>query len=151
MAKAEKVFNVGRPMDEVWAFLCDMKKVGSCLPGCEKVQVLNDLESEWTIKIKIGPVSKTFIAKARTTESSPPSHAAFVVEAPEMHMEGSLDLRPVSPDQTEVTYRSNARALGPLEKLLEQIIASRLDSDAETFANNVRLKVEGGGVAPGGS
>ncbi|MDO8691651.1 MAG: SRPBCC domain-containing protein [Dehalococcoidia bacterium] len=151
MAKAEKVFIVAKPLDEVWAFLYDMEKVGSCLPGCEKVQVLNELESEWTIKLKIGPISKTILARARTTESSAPSHAAFVVEAPEMQMEGSLDLRSVSPDQTEVTYRSNAKARGPLEQLLEQIIAGRLGADAETFANNVRLKLEGGGAAPGGA
>lgn len=143
MPKAEKVFVVSRPINAVWEFLSDMVKVGSCLPGCEKVEVLSDSESEWTVKVKIGPVSKTLLAKARTTESSPPNRAAFVVEAPELHLEGSLDLRAISPDQTEVTYHSTAKAKGPLEKLLEQIVASRLNGDAEAFANNVRGKLEG--------
>ncbi len=142
MPKAEKVFVVARPIDTVWEFLSDMVKVGSCLPGCEKVNVLSDTESEWTVKVKVGPVSKTILAKAHTTESTPPSRAAFVADAPELHMEGTLDLRSVSSDQTEVVYKSTAKAKGPLEKLLEQVVASRLNGDAEAFANNVRVKLE---------
>lgn len=142
MPKAEKTFMVARPIDTVWDFLSDLVKVGSCLPGCESVKVLNDTESEWTIKVKLGPVTKTIQARAQTTENTPPHRAAFIADAQELHMEGSLDLRSVSPGETEVVYRSIAKAKGPLEKLLEQIVASRLDGDAEAFVNNVRTKIE---------
>ncbi|MDP2727466.1 MAG: SRPBCC domain-containing protein [Dehalococcoidia bacterium] len=141
MSKAEKVFMVERPIEAVWGFLSDMVSVGSCMPGCEKVQVLSDTDSEWTVTVKVGPVSKTIQAKARTIETQPPYRAAFIVEANELYLEGSLDLRAVSPSRTEVVYRSMAKAKGPLEKLLGQIISSRLDGDAEAFAQNVRSRL----------
>ena len=141
MPKAEKVFVVDRPIEEVWEFLSDMVLVGSCLPGCEKVQVLDGADSEWTIKVKLGPISKTILARAHTTEFQPPNRAAFVAESPELHLEGSLDLRPISSEQTEVTYRSTVKGKGSLEKLLGQILAGRLDGDAEAFAVNVRTRL----------
>lgn len=141
MPSAEKVFVVPRPIGEVWDFLSNMVNVGSCLPGCEKVEVLNDTESDWTVKVKLGPVSKTIHARSQTTESVPPNRAAFVAESPELHLEGTLDLVAISPQETQVTYRSTARAKGPMEKLLEQIVASRLHGDAEAFADNVRARL----------
>ncbi len=138
MPKAEKVFSVDQPIAVVWDFLSDLERVGSCLPGCERVQVLSDAESDWTVKVKVGPVSKTIQARARTTDYQPPHRAAFVAEAPELYLEGSMDLKAVSPERTEVTYRSMVKGKGALEKLLGQIMAGRLDGDAEAFARNVK-------------
>lgn len=142
MPKAEKVFLINKPIEIVWDFLSDMVKVGSCLPGCEKVQVLNETESDWTVRVKVGPISKTIQAHARATEFQPPRRAAFEAESPELRLEGSMDLQAVSPERTEVTYRSVVKGKGSLEKLLGQIMAGRLDSDAEEFAHNVRGRLE---------
>lgn len=141
MPTAEKVFTVERPIQLVWGFLSDMVWLGSCVPGCEKVEVLNETDSAWTVKVKLGPVSKTLRATARTIEAQPPRLAKFTAIAQELRLEGSLELRAVTPVQTEVTYRTTAKGMGPLEKLLEQIMSGRIRDDADAFASSIQARI----------
>jgi hypothetical protein len=143
MPRAEKVFTLSQPLERVWEFLNDLPAVGSCLPGCEQVRVLSEVESEWTVKLKVGPISKTIHARAHTTERRPPYRAAFVAEAEEVRLEGALELRPLDVGKTEVTYRSQVTGKGSLQKLIEQIMKGRLADDAEAFAQKVRAHLEG--------
>src|SRR5207249_4897961 len=44
-------FEVEAPVERVWAFLSDMRKVGSCVPGVQSVEVLDDKRARWNLQV----------------------------------------------------------------------------------------------------
>lgn len=50
-------FTVGRPADEVWTFLSDVRAVAACVPGLELVEERPDGTYVGRFAIKVGPLS----------------------------------------------------------------------------------------------
>ena len=46
-------FEVEAPVERVWAFLSDMRKVGSCVPGVQSVEIVDDKRARWNLQVKI--------------------------------------------------------------------------------------------------
>lgn len=121
MPEVEKVFIVKAPQEKVWDFLKDPKKMGSCIPGCEDVKILSETDSEWRIKAKAGFLSKTIVLTTHTTESNPPTRGAWTGEGENIKTSGSVDLKAISDNETEVTYRSSMEASGMVGKIINMI------------------------------
>lgn len=143
MEEAAKTFTVRAPIERVWKFLSDMEKVGSCVPGCVQVRVVNRAEAEWVLSLKIGQISRTILVRTYATEMSEPSHAAFVAKSQDMEMSGTLDLRANSRDQTEVTYRANVTPIGIIGKTIARMMGQKMiEEQVEEFARSVKLNLE---------
>jgi carbon monoxide dehydrogenase subunit G len=50
----EERFTVKSPVDKLWDSLLDPAIIGSCIPGCEKVEPINDKAYDSIIKAKVG-------------------------------------------------------------------------------------------------
>jgi carbon monoxide dehydrogenase subunit G len=59
-SKQTKTFIVKEPIEKVWAFLSDPRKVAPCLPGAQITEQVDDRTFKGTITVKIGPVSTQF-------------------------------------------------------------------------------------------
>jgi len=70
--KIEEKFQVLSCMDRVWDFVTDPKKMASCLPSVQSVEVLDDCHYVVTIKQKIGFISATFRIQTEVVEKQPP-------------------------------------------------------------------------------
>jgi len=55
-----KTFQVKEPIQRVWRFLSDPRKVAPCLPGAQITEAVDDKTFKGTITVKIGPVSASF-------------------------------------------------------------------------------------------
>jgi carbon monoxide dehydrogenase subunit G len=121
-----------------------MKQVASCTPNVEDVQVITDTKSEWTLKVKIGPLSKKIKLVTETLASNPPTHAEFRGEGELVTTTGTIDLREISPQSTEVLYRVKAEGRGNLAGVLNNVIKSRMQSDVNEFEKRVRARLESG-------
>ena len=53
----KQTISVSRPPGEVWAVLCDVPLVVSCIPGAELGEALGDDRYSGTFKLKVGPLS----------------------------------------------------------------------------------------------
>jgi carbon monoxide dehydrogenase subunit G len=137
MPAGRKVFRVPVGIDRAWAFLSDMQHVGSCVPGCERVAVVDDRRSEWTVRAELGPFSRVLRMAATTVDFEPPRHGAFLASGKDMETRGDIDLRELGPAETEVTYSVQARALGFARGLMDNAIALVIQDQAERFAANV--------------
>ncbi len=61
-------FVVDKSLETVWAALCDIRLVASCVPGAEIVSVSPDgREVEGRIRTKLGPISAAFSGKGVIT------------------------------------------------------------------------------------
>ena len=142
MPEAKKIFEVNATIEKVWGFLRDMKQVGSCVPGCEGVCIVNEKDTDWRVMVSFGPFTKTIIMRAHTTLENPPNKGEWTATGDDLYTKGSVELKKISEHKTEVTYWSSVSANGILAKLAEPIIKLKISADAAEFAERVKKKVE---------
>ena len=142
MPEGTVTFEVRAPVDKVWSFLSDMRKVGSCVPGVQNIAILDDKRATWDLKVKIGPLSQTMKVATETLEQVPPSRARFKGVADNADMLGTIELAP-SGEATQVTYTMNVTAKGPLARIMDNFMRSRLQQQSDEFAANVKKALEG--------
>jgi uncharacterized protein len=53
--KIEKTFQVQEPLENVWAFISDPRKVANCLPGAQITETVDDHTFKGVIKVQVGP------------------------------------------------------------------------------------------------
>jgi uncharacterized protein len=61
------------PREEVWAKLIDPEVLKVCIPGCESLEKLSDVEFQAVATNKIGPVKARFKGKVRLSDLDPPN------------------------------------------------------------------------------
>ncbi len=142
MPEGTVVFEVHVPQDRAWAFLSDMRKVGSCVPGVQDIAVVDERRAKWTLKIKMGPLSQTVHVDTETLEQTAPSRARFKGVADNMEMLGTIELAPAG-EATRITYTMVATAKGPLARIIDNFMKSRLKQQSDEFAANVKKALEG--------
>ena len=141
MPEGTVTFDVHVPQDRAWAFLSDMQKVGSCVPGVEAIEVVDERRATWTLKVKIGPLSQRIHVDTETLEQTAPSRARFKGVADNMDMLGTIELAPAG-DSTRITYTMVATAKGPLARIMDNFMKSRLRQQSDEFAANVKKALE---------
>ena len=142
MPESTVAFDVNAPVARVWAFLSDMRKVGNCVPGVRSVEILDEKRTRWNLKVKIGPLSQDVEVLTETLEQVPLNHGKFRGQADNMEITGTIDLTPEG-NATKVTYTMALQAKGPLARIMDNFMRSRLKSQTEEFAANVKKALEG--------
>ncbi len=61
-------FEVGQPVDAVWAFFDDIPQVAACLPGAELTEAIGPDAYHGAVAIRMGPVKLQFAGTATITE-----------------------------------------------------------------------------------
>ena len=61
--------------DKVWAFLIDPNQVGSCGPGVESIEVIDDTHFKATAKVGVGFISARFVVNMELVDLEPPDRA----------------------------------------------------------------------------
>src|SRR3984893_7960544 len=60
--------------EAVWAKLNDSDVLSACIPGCESLEKLSEVEFEAVAVTKVGPVKARFKGKVRLSDLDPPNH-----------------------------------------------------------------------------
>ena len=125
-------------MQDAWRFVSNMQEIGSCVPGCEEVRIVDDRHSLWKVRAEIGPFRRLLDMKAETVELLPPRHGAFVATGRDLVTRGEIDLEPASETSTLVTYTVTAEAQGFGKSLVNNAISLVIDAQAAEFGQNVQ-------------
>lgn len=59
--------------EAVWAKLNDPEVLKACIPGCESLEKLSDVEFQAVAVTKVGPVKARFRGKVKLTDLDPPN------------------------------------------------------------------------------
>src|SRR5262252_10370710 len=51
----QKTFAVQEPVEKVWAFLSDPRKVATCVPGAQITEQVDEKTYKGTVSVKVGP------------------------------------------------------------------------------------------------
>lgn len=138
MPKVISVFKVKLPIRAVWSFMSDRKEVGCLFPGCLGVTILNDLDSEWKVRVTFGPFSKTVIMKTHTTVFKEQEQLSWEGMGDHVRLSGDVILRKISNDMTEVTYDLEGHVSGPFATLQEIVVYEKLREVKNKFIKNIK-------------
>jgi carbon monoxide dehydrogenase subunit G len=95
--KIEERFAVQAPVDRVWKYLIDPKRVVECLPGAELIEQQDERTFLGAIKVKVGPLSMSYKGQAKFTEINEETHQVRMVgDAREVGGSGSTKVSMLS-------------------------------------------------------
>jgi carbon monoxide dehydrogenase subunit G len=72
--RIEETFQLGAPIERVWAYLTDPRQVVTCLPGAELTAVESETIFLGKVKVKVGPVVAAYSGKVTLTERDEATH-----------------------------------------------------------------------------
>jgi len=76
--KFEGSVDIKAPRDKVWAFVIDPEQVGSCGPGVQSIEKLDDGRFKCHAKVGVGFISTKFVVTAAFKEMDPPHEATIL-------------------------------------------------------------------------
>ena len=95
--KIEERFEVQAPVERVWKYLIDPKRVVECLPGAELLEQQDEHSFTGAIKVKVGPLSMSYKGNAKFTEVNEQTHQVRMVgDAREVGGSGSTKVSMLS-------------------------------------------------------
>ena len=147
----EGKFILVSPIQKVWDNLLDPDTLLSCIPGAEKINRIDEKTYDCLIKQKVGPISVKFKFKSTITKSEPPKHLEVEGEGEDIGKAGHVmqksvvDLREISENEVEVSYRSDVTIVGKLAMFGDRIMKAKAKKVEEEFtlALQERLKSMG--------
>ena len=142
MPTKEVVFTIKLPIRSVWSFMIDRKEVGCLFPGCKGVKILNDLDSLWTIKMSLGPFSRTIEMFAHTTEMEEQRKLAWTATHEHLITSGIVTFRKISEDETEITYHLEGHISGHFSFLQDIVVAEKLGEVTRGFMKAIKERLE---------
>ena len=145
----EGKFNLKASIQDTWDYLLKPGTLASCIPGCEKMEIIDDNTYETVVRQKVGPISLKLNLTTRLAELYPPRYIKAIGEGMDLGKAGSLyqetivRLNEISEDEVEVLYESNINLVGRLASLGEKILKGKLISLGEEFTQNLQTKISG--------
>ena len=144
----EETFSVKLPIQKLWDSLLDPEIVGPCIPGCEKVESLNDREYDTIIKAKVGFIAVRFKVRTVIEEIVPLRLIRTVGEGSELRKLGHfkqktrINFNEISENETEISYQSDVSIVGKLATFGDRILKAKAKEVGKEFADAVKKRLE---------
>lgn len=125
------------PIQTVWAYLLDVRKVAACAPGFQSLEDVGEEHWKAVISIGIGPVKAKFNLDVTRPDKHEPDH--MVVKgrgkAPgsAVELSGTMKLAEVSPNETSMDWNANVVVSGTLASVGARLMSSTAEKLTEQF------------------
>jgi carbon monoxide dehydrogenase subunit G len=143
----EGKFAFNAPIQKVWDFLLEEGTLASCIPGAEKVEVVDDKTYDCIVKQSVGPISVRLKFTVVLTELDPPKYVKAVGRGEAIGKLGTFTcevtvaLAEIPNDEVEVSYQTNVTLVGRLATFGERIMRAKAKSVGEEFTKNLQEKL----------
>lgn len=127
--KIEKTFSVKEPLDRVWDFLSDPRKVAMCVPGAQIIEQVDDKNYKGAISVKVGPSVTDYRGEVQIVRLDTQNHEIEILgKGQDVRGRGSASmkmtgkLRALPDGGTEVISVSEINVVGILAQMGGRII-----------------------------
>jgi uncharacterized protein len=144
----EDSFTVKAPIDKVWAFLRDPQQVAQCIPGTEKIEVIDDTHYHVVAGARVSFLTMSFSMNVTVTEITAPRRLVSVAEGSDARLKervkltSELNLEPVGVAETTLRYRIDLNVFGKLASIGFSVIKGKAKQMAADFASGIRARLE---------
>lgn len=155
----EKKFEVPEPVEQVWAFLSDPRKVVICVPGAQITEQVDERTYKGAISVKVGPSVSDYKGQVQIVRIDPATYEIEILGkgqdtrgkgSASMKMTGKL--RSLENGGTEVTSISELGVVGILAQMGGRMITEVANIMFGQFTTNFRQKLQSGeGSEPAGA
>jgi carbon monoxide dehydrogenase subunit G len=145
MPQREARFTVNAPPPELWKFIRDMGSLCTCIPGLEKIVLLDERSADLTVKEKVGVIPMVLTLRATIESEDPPRrlHATATAEHLTMSIDVSLEK---TASGTELRALFDVAGTGQLKPIVDRLFEKRATERAAQFAAS--LEQHFGAAAP---
>ena len=147
--KVEKTFQVQEPVEKVWAFLSDPRKVVTCVPGAQITEQVDERNYKGAISVKVGPSVTDFKGTAEIVRVDPAAHEIEVLgKGQDVHGRGSASMKMTNTlraveNGTEVVSASELNVVGILAQMGGRMINEVSNIIFDQFTDCFRKKLQG--------
>ena len=144
----EGQFKLKAPIQQVWDFLLEPGTLASCVPGAEKIEVIDEKTYDSIVKQKVGPISVRLKFTTVLTEVDPPRYVKAVGKGADLGKAGNftheveVNLAETSTDEVDVSYKANISIVGRMATFGERIMRAKAKSVGEEFTRNLEEKLK---------
>jgi uncharacterized protein len=149
----EKRFEVPEPVDTVWAFLSDPRKVVTCVPGAQITEQVDERTYKGAISVKVGPTVSDYKGQVQIVRMDPEAHEIEIVgKGQDTRGKGSASMKMTGKVRslesgTEVISISELSVAGILAQMGGRMINEVSNIMFAQFTNNFREKLQSGEAA----
>jgi carbon monoxide dehydrogenase subunit G len=146
MHRRETKFAVNARPDELWRFIRDFQSLCTCIPGVERIRLVDDRTAELTVREKIGVVPLIVNLTAQIDSEEPPRRLHATARAEHLTMAIEVALQETE-SGTELLGLINVKGIGPLKAIVDRLFERRATERAAQFADCLEKRF--GAVSPG--
>lgn len=136
-------FTIGAPVETVWAFLQDIPRVSTCVPGIQEVAEIAPDVYRGQLKVKVGPLSATFSGRVTILERVAPERMVAQIEGEDKASASFVKatftsrLKPVAAG-TEIEYEMDVALRGRLAQFGFTVVRATAKKMTAQFAKCVQ-------------
>ena len=147
--RIEKTFQVQEPLERVWKFLSDPKKVANCVPGAQITEAVDDRTYKGVIKVQVGPSVTDYKGQVHIERLDHETHEIEIVgKGQDVRGKGSASMKMTGkvrslPDgSTEVASVSEVNIVGLLAQLGARMINEVSNKMFAEFTTNFKARLQ---------
>jgi uncharacterized protein len=134
--------------DAVWSFLMDPNQVGSCGPGVESIEVIDEDHFKAKAKVGVGFISARFVVDMTVAERTEPDLAILKAhgQAPGSAVDATADMRLSGPAEgpTTMDWSADVAIAGTIASVGARLIEGTANKMIGQTFDCIRSKLEGG-------
>jgi uncharacterized protein len=142
----EGTVQINAPRDKVWAFLIDPNQVGSCGPGVESIEVIDDSRFKATAKVGVGFISARFVVNMEFVDLEAPDTANIKAhgQAPGSAVDATaaMNLSDGEGGGTQMDWQADVNISGTLASVGARLIEGTANKMIGQTFDCIRTKLE---------
>jgi carbon monoxide dehydrogenase subunit G len=142
----EGTVQINAPRDKVWAFLIDPNQVGSCGPGVESIEVIDDTHFKATAKVGVGFISARFVVNMEFVDLDAPNIANIKAhgQAPGSAVDATaaMNLSDGEAGGTQMDWQADVKISGTLASVGARLIEGTANKMIGQTFDCIRTKLE---------
>ena len=153
--RVEKTIQVSEPIEKVWAFLTDPRKVATCVPGAKITEQVDEKTYKGTITVKVGPAVSEYSGELEILRIDPQNYEIELLgKGQDVHGRGSASmkmtgkLRVVDDGKTEMTSVSEVNLVGIVAQMGARVITEVSNVMFGQFTKNLEARLQQPEAAP---
>ena len=147
MPQREATFTVNAPPEELWRFIRDFESLCTCIPGVERITVLDERTADLTVREKVGVVPLIVDLRAQIDSEDAPHALHATAKAEHLTMVIDVTLQ-ASGSGTELLTRFDVKGEGPLKAIVDRLFERRATERTTQFAQSLQQRFGAGAPAP---
>jgi carbon monoxide dehydrogenase subunit G len=142
MPQRETRFSVNAAPEELWRFIRDFESLCTCVPGVERINLIDERTADLTVREKVGVIPMVLTLRATIESEDPPRRLRATARAQHLTMAIEVTLEPGA-SGTELRGLFDVTGTGQLKPIVDRLFEKRADERTRQFAQCLELRFAG--------